>query len=98
LSITSQHGATTDGDLYGEFRRWRLGVNDSWEAFLEWRELKAKADAYDQYLIPLPDEAFEDGPDEAPNLKRIALDRNTGSSGATETPIGPRQASHRWSE
>lgn len=40
-------GTESEADLYSEFRRWRLTVDNSWESFLEWRELKRKAEQFD---------------------------------------------------
>lgn len=37
-----------DSDLYNEFRKWRLTVRADWEAFLEYRDLKAKAEAFER--------------------------------------------------
>lgn len=37
-----------DAELYNEFRKWRLTVRADWEAFMEYRDMKAKAEAFER--------------------------------------------------
>lgn len=50
-----------DSDLYNEFRRWRLTVRADWEAFMEYRDLKAKAEAFERTTEQPPSDRTLEG-------------------------------------
>lgn len=39
--------ALRDRELYAQYQSWKMNQNLSWESFIEWHELKRKADLYD---------------------------------------------------